>query len=88
MSRLFTEGLAELRSEGSHLVEADALDSAARGYLNQASRLLDLEESGVFRFWDADELGSLVSRAGFEITGTHNSFGDPPQGVVISAVRP
>jgi hypothetical protein len=87
MSKLFTEGLAELRDEGSEIVSPEHLESAARGYLNQASRLLDLEESGVFRFWDPNELRALVSKAGFRVEDTHASFGEPPQAVVIAAVR-
>jgi hypothetical protein len=87
MSKLFTEGLAELRREGSNLVSAGELESAARRYLNQASRLLDLEESGVFRFWDADELSELIDQTGFEVLETHSSFGEPPQAIVITAVR-
>ena len=42
-------------------------------------RLLDLEESGVFRFWDSDELSALVAKAGFLIQSTHASFGEPVQ---------
>ena len=63
------------------------LDAAAREYLNQASRLLDLEESGVFRFWDADELSQLVREAGFRVLRQNTSFGSPPQAVVLTAAR-
>ena len=87
MSKLFTEGVEELRAEGTSIVSADQLDRAARAYLNQAAKLLDLEEFGVFRVWEADELTRMVRRAGFEITRTHRSFGTPPQAVVIAARR-
>jgi ubiquinone/menaquinone biosynthesis C-methylase UbiE len=87
MSKLFIDGLAELRTRGATLVPDDHLDRAARNYMNQASRLLDLEESGVFRFWNSSELASLISRAGFEVIATQESFGSPPQAVVITAIR-
>jgi ubiquinone/menaquinone biosynthesis C-methylase UbiE len=58
ISKIFQEGLAELRQglgrerlgdEGS-----EVLDAAARNLLNEGARLLELEESGTFSFWDPD----------------------------------
>ena len=91
MSKLYTEGLAELRAGRAReifgRVGEKQLDDAARGYLNEASRLLDLEENGTFRFWDPQELGHIVRRAGFRLLSTSRSLGIPPQAVVLSAER-
>lgn len=91
MSKLYTDGLAELRAGRAREIlghEGERqLDDAARGYLNEASRLLDLEENGTFRFWDPPELGRLVRRAGFRILSTSRSLGNPPQAVILSAER-
>jgi ubiquinone/menaquinone biosynthesis C-methylase UbiE/pimeloyl-ACP methyl ester carboxylesterase len=91
MSKLYTDGLAELRAGRARELFGERgearLDDAARGYLNQASRLLDLEERGVFRFWDARELAQQVRRAGFRVVATASSLGDPPQAVVLVAER-
>ena len=63
------------------------LAGAARSFLNDAARLLELEEDGTFRFYDADELVATVRTAGFQDARVDESFGDPPQAVVISARR-
>jgi ubiquinone/menaquinone biosynthesis C-methylase UbiE len=88
MSKLFVEGLEELRVGNETCgSRRDEIDEAARDYLNQASSLLDLEEAGVFRFWDSEELVELVSSSGFTELGVDQCFGDPPQAVVVSATR-
>jgi ubiquinone/menaquinone biosynthesis C-methylase UbiE len=91
MSKLYTEGVAELRSGRAREIfgrEGERqIDKAARGYLNLASRLLDLEEKGTFQFWDAPELAHLVRRAGFRVLSTSRALGDPSQAVVLSAER-
>jgi hypothetical protein len=91
MSKLYMDGIAELRSglarelfgrEGERQIT-----DAVRAYLNEASRLLNLEESGCFRFWDAAELKELVVTAGFQNVATREALGDPPQAVIVSAER-
>jgi len=90
-SRLHVEGLAELRA-GLARKEfgesaAESIDEMARDFLNDASRILDFEEEGTFRFWDLEELGALVRRAGFAVEEAQHAFGDPPQAVLVVARR-
>jgi ubiquinone/menaquinone biosynthesis C-methylase UbiE len=91
MSKLYSEGAVELRSGlARELFGADEeqkVDAALRSYLNEASRLLDFEEAGTFRFWDAAEFVELLQRAGFKDINTAAVFGHPPQAVVASARR-
>jgi ubiquinone/menaquinone biosynthesis C-methylase UbiE/dienelactone hydrolase len=92
MSKLYTEGLEELRVDGAQALlgagrSAD-LEGLARGYLHQASRLLDLEEEGTFRFWDPQELGECVGEAGFVDVHAEWALGEPPQAVVVTARKP
>ncbi len=92
MSRLYTDGILELKAGRARALLGNALDDAqlecaARAYLNQASRLLDLEEAGRFRFYDADELAELVRRAGFRVLAISKAMGDPAQAVIVSAER-
>ena len=91
ISRLYTEGIVELLEsvgrEGGLPSDFD-LEASARSYLNDASKLLDLEEAGQFRFWSHEELVRLVESAGFEHVEWSDSFGSPPQAVVVSARRP
>ncbi|MHC5005182.1 MAG: methyltransferase domain-containing protein, partial [Planctomycetota bacterium] len=87
VSKLFAEGIQELRADPAQLGEGVDLDRAARSYLNQASRLLDLEETGRFRFWDLPELERLLASAGFEGVSGRRLFGQPPQAVLVSAHR-
>lgn len=92
MSKLYMEGIEELRAGRAREIlgrECEPyIDDAARAYLNQAARLLDLEEKGVFRFWDAPDLKRLARKAGFRSVSTQRSLGNPPQAVVLSADRP
>jgi ubiquinone/menaquinone biosynthesis C-methylase UbiE/pimeloyl-ACP methyl ester carboxylesterase len=92
MSRLYTDGIAELRKgQARELLGAGSekrIDAQARAYLNQASRLLDFEEDGTFRFWDAGDIEQMAERAGFISVTSQRSLGSPPQAVVVSAQRP
>jgi SAM-dependent methyltransferase len=92
VSKLYVEGAEELRAgQGAQLFEAAELahvDDALRTFLNDMARVLDLEERGRFRFWDASDLARLVERAGFRRVRTRPSFGDPPQAIVLSAHKP
>jgi SAM-dependent methyltransferase len=91
MSKLYADGLEELRSgRARELLGADGerrVEDAARGYLHQAARLLDLEERGVFRFFEPRELTRLARRAGFRVVRTEATLGDPPQAFVLAATR-
>ena len=91
ISRLHVEGLAELRAglarEEFGESAAETIDEMARGFLNDASRILDLEEEGTFRFWDLEELEELIRRAGFVVEEARYAFGTPPQASVVVARR-
>ncbi len=58
-----------------------------RNYLNDAARLVDLEEQGFFLFRDAEELQNLVSRGGFVHVESYRALGDPPQAIIASGIR-
>jgi len=87
ISGLFSTGLMELRTGAGDFGEDVDLETSARSYLNQASRLVDLEESGHFRFWDVDDLAALIASAGFRVTAARRLFGNPPQAVLVEAIR-
>ncbi|MGH0036449.1 MAG: class I SAM-dependent methyltransferase [Myxococcota bacterium] len=61
--------------------------SIRQDFLNDASRIIDLEEFGVFRFYDAVELQAILGEAGFSSVRAIHTFGDPAQAVVASGVR-
>jgi ubiquinone/menaquinone biosynthesis C-methylase UbiE len=91
ISWFHVEGLDELRA-GRAQAEfgretAESIDELARSFLNDASRILDLEEQGTFRFWDADELSRLVLSSGFRVERSFRALGEPPQAVVLVARR-
>jgi len=91
ISKLFVESVDEIaRGGGAQQIAARRgfdINSSTRDFLNQASRLLELEEEGVFRFMDASELSALIEEAGFKVTRVWTSFGDPPQAAVVAARR-
>ncbi|MGD0781854.1 MAG: PilZ domain-containing protein [Candidatus Aminicenantales bacterium] len=56
-----------------------------RSFLNDAQALVELEEAGTFDFFDPEKLEILLDEAGWEILETVPSFGDPPQGYLMTA---
>lgn len=88
-SRIYVEELNEARARAIFGDEiADSLDELAHSFMNDAARLLDLEERGWFRFWDPEELCVLLKRVGFRQVRAARSFGDPPQAIIVSGRRP
>lgn len=92
VSKLFVEAIEEIaRGEGASRLSLDGtvdLDQACRNFLNEATRLLDFEELGVFEFREASEIASMLEAGGFVVDKTWSSFGDPPQAVVALARKP
>jgi SAM-dependent methyltransferase len=91
MSKLYADMMAELpparvRELFGIKVEAQ-FDAAQRQFLNEAARILTLEEAGVFTFRDESELARLVGKAGFANIETELELGEPPQTVVLTATR-
>jgi ubiquinone/menaquinone biosynthesis C-methylase UbiE len=92
VSMLFHDGLVEFATTEARqqLVSGDVqhFDEMVRNFLNDASKLLDLEEQGAFRFWSAEDLSHAVANAGFVRITTLEGLGNPPQGVIVGATRP
>jgi ubiquinone/menaquinone biosynthesis C-methylase UbiE len=92
ISGLYVESLAELQAgnSGGYVPELHAADlgTVARNFLNDAARILELEDVGAFRFMDPDELSGLVVAAGFEGVRVERALGVPAQAAVLSAWRP
>jgi SAM-dependent methyltransferase len=91
-SRIFADGAEELLAEGAleylgEQADVGDIERSLRAFLNDAARLLDLEEKGVFRFWNEEELEGLLSAAGFRRIRVRPQFGSPPQALVVSCVR-
>jgi ubiquinone/menaquinone biosynthesis C-methylase UbiE len=93
LSRVYAEGVAEARAfatseKASTTQELAELDTVQREFLNNAARLMDLEERGLFRFYEGDELRELLETAGFVDITITRGFGDPPQAVIAACIRP
>ncbi len=92
ISRLYLEGVDELRQGRAREILGSGaekqVDESVRSFLNDMARVLDLEEQGVFRFLDSDEIAALVSEVGFCSLTTSLAFGNPPQAVVIAGAKP
>jgi ubiquinone/menaquinone biosynthesis C-methylase UbiE len=92
ISLLYVESVAEFRLgvAGSDLpgIEDSELSVVAQNFLNDAARILQLEELGMFRFWEAADLRDLVSSEGFSDVEVTTSLGSPPQALIVSATRP
>ncbi len=92
ISKLHQDGLLELEEgRAAEVLGADGpahLAKFARDFLNDAARILDLEETGRFRFWDPEELRGLVRSAGFIHVRSAYGLGDPPQAAVVLGHKP
>lgn len=73
---------------GTERFSEEDREASVRSLLNEAAQLLDLEESGVFTFWESDELKKLVEESGFRNVTIRRGFGAPPQAIVVSAMAP
>lgn len=85
ISSIYAAGVAELVAAGAEReIVADGISFAEvqRSFLNEAARLLDLEEQGLFRFYDRVELVSILRRAGFDVVAVTEGLGIPPQATV------
>jgi ubiquinone/menaquinone biosynthesis C-methylase UbiE/pimeloyl-ACP methyl ester carboxylesterase len=91
ISKICVDGVRELRSglarDAFGVHGERVLDDSIRTFMSDAARLLDLEELGLFQFWDQDELTSLIERAGFEVERGCAGLGDPAQAFVVTACR-
>jgi ubiquinone/menaquinone biosynthesis C-methylase UbiE len=89
ISKLYVESVAELSLKTDDVglpgFDRSKLPNAARNFLNDAAKILDLEDAGAFRFWDPSDLGNLVIDAGFSEVTKDSSLGVPPQASVVSA---
>jgi ubiquinone/menaquinone biosynthesis C-methylase UbiE len=91
-SKICVDGVSELRT-GQGLASFGesrerGIDRALGGFISDAARLLNLEEQGVFRFWDENELEIAVKEVGFIEVEIVSEFGHPPQAWVLTAIRP
>ncbi len=84
ISVIFTDFVAEAGETGHH----GSTMSDARHMLSEAAALFELEEEGIFRFYSRAELVRLVTGAGFRITESVVSLGEPPQAVIVVADKP
>lgn len=91
ISRIYSEGVEELtaalKRERLPRQVLLKLNRSMRTFLNDASRLLDLEEEGAFQFWEEDELRDMLASAGFRTLAVLRAFGDPPQAMIVAAER-
>jgi ubiquinone/menaquinone biosynthesis C-methylase UbiE len=65
--------------------ELGRLRQIRQDFLNDAAKIIDLEEFGVFKFFGAGELESMLRAAGFHDLRTSYAFGNPAQAVIVSA---
>jgi ubiquinone/menaquinone biosynthesis C-methylase UbiE len=89
LSLIWAENEKALRGGSADDPEAVAeLDESLRSFFNDASRLMLLEEDGLFSFWEPQELVALVRQAGFSDVKHELALGEPPQAVIVSGIRP
>lgn len=65
----------------------EELLKAVQLYINSAAYLTDLEEMKLFKFYNSQELKSLLINSGFKKIQFHESFGNPTQGLIAVAFK-
>jgi ubiquinone/menaquinone biosynthesis C-methylase UbiE len=92
ISKIYTDSVAELQPDRLRRIFGDAvagdIEQLRQNFLSDASRIIDLEEFGYFRFWSSRELEELTAKSGFVDVETRPAFGDPPQAILVSCKRP
>jgi SAM-dependent methyltransferase len=92
LSKLYADMMAELPParvrELFGIDDERGFERIQRHYLNEAARLLTLEDSGRFHFRDGGELAAIARMTGFEVLESELGLGEPPQAVVLAARRP
>ena len=91
ISKIYMEGLQELdpltiRAKFGEEVER-RFEELQRDFLSNGSLLMELEETGEFRFWDGEELAGFLESAGFREIAVAPALGDPAQASIVSATR-
>ncbi len=91
-SRIFMAGSDELRRGRAREVfgrmKSASLEESLRSFLNDAARLLEMEERGVFQFWPEERMAALLKQGGFRRVHLQSGFGAPPQAIVAVAQKP
>ena len=59
----------------------------ARSMLNEAAALFSLEEDGWFRFFDENELITMMRNAGLTNIRTFESLGTPAQATIVTGFK-
>lgn len=89
ISRICVDAVSELqRGRGREVLGEGGerqLGKALQSFISDASRLLDLEEAGIFRFWNENELSTMLEIAGFTIATRSTGLGAVPQAYVVAA---
>jgi ubiquinone/menaquinone biosynthesis C-methylase UbiE len=91
-SRIYHEAVEELRCGRARALFGEIhearLGESVQSFMNDAARLLDLEEQAVFRFFEEGELREMLEELGFEVFAAERAFGVPPQAALVSARKP
>ena len=88
LSLIWAENEKALRASLGVDERGSKLDESLRSFFNDAARLMLLEEDGLFRFWEPQELEELVRAAGFTGVRHELALGLPPQAIIVSGTRP
>ncbi len=89
-SIIFREFIEAMEATPDDALESsrDHILDSARALLNKAAELMRHEKEGLFCFFAAEQLSSLVRRAGFTHVRIRHAYGTPPQAIVVSCRKP
>lgn len=88
VKRLETLPEAEIPAGRDPVATRLSLADSARRFVEHAAELYRLEEEGHFRFYSRSSFHSLFARRGFTRISIEQSFGDPPQALVVVCQKP
>ncbi len=88
ISGIFTRYIAEQTELNTHSDISDEREKnlrEARNMLNEAAALFSLEEDGLFKFFNEEQLNIMMKTAGFTDLKTYQSLGSPSQAIIVTA---
>jgi hypothetical protein len=86
LSMIFTDYIRRVDDQNDGRGGPDG-SRGARGMLNEAATLFELEEDGYFRFYTSGELKGLLEGAGFIDVALRSSMGRPPQAIIATGKK-
>jgi ubiquinone/menaquinone biosynthesis C-methylase UbiE/c-di-GMP-binding flagellar brake protein YcgR/pimeloyl-ACP methyl ester carboxylesterase len=90
-SMIFTNYINKVQNLEVNNVDVNTREQTLKGareMLNETASLFELEADGFFKFFNGDEIESLLNQTGFTDIHVESSIGKPPLAVIATGIKP